>query len=269
MKPYLMAEMTMGEVREYLKKKDTVILPYGVVEQHGNHLPLSTDCCIAEMMANLLAEGLGCIVAPTLNYCFSGGMLPGTINVQPNHFSLVVTDIIQSLAVQGFRKIVILAGHGGSESLENLKESLRIAKWTNPYLHDVLVLFPALEEYSPTARKFVFEEHDFHAGCEETSLMLAWRGDLVHMERVRTDSAPILNMMLDNPDAYQKRTFLTKEKKDIPNTEQDPRIVFGVMGHPEKSSVELGKRIMEELRKNMVPAVRKLLKGAKMPEKEK
>ena len=263
MRTFLMAEMTMQEVREYLKTKDTIILPYGVVEQHGCHLPLSTDCCLAEMISTILAEELQCIVAPTLNYCFSGGMLPGTINVQPNHFSLIVTDIIQSLTVQGFRKIIIIAGHGGSESLDNLKESLRIAKWTNPYLHNTLILFPSFEEYSPLAYKAVFEEHDYHAGFLETAMMLAWKPELVQMDKMCTDPAPLVEMMLQDPDAYQKKTFFTAEKKDIPNTQQNPEITIGVMGHPEKTSVEFGKLIMEEIRKYMAPALKKLLDEVK------
>lgn len=263
MRTFLMAEMTMQEVRNYLQTKDTIILPYGVVEQHGAHLPLSTDCCLAEMISGILAEELECIVAPTLNYCFSGGMLPGTINIQPNHFSLVVTDIIQSLTVQGFRKIIIIAGHGGSESLDNLKESLRIAKWTNPYLHDTLILFPSLEEYSPSANKAVFEDHDYHAGYEETSLMLAYKPHLVQMDKMKTDSRELVEKMLADPDAYQKKTFLTKEKKDIPNTQQDPAITIGVMGHPEKASAEFGKKILEEVRQYMAPAVKQLLTDAK------
>lgn len=254
-----MAEMTMQEVREYLKSKDTIILPYGVVEQHGAHLPLSTDCCLAEMISGILAKELECIVAPTLNYCFSGGMLPGTINIQPNHFSLVVTDIIQSLTVQGFRKIIIIAGHGGSESLDNLKESLRIAKWTNPYLHNTLILFPALEKYSPSAKKAVFEDHDYHAGYEETSLMLAYKPELVQLDKMTTDPEELVEKMLADPDAYQKKSYLTSSEEDIPNTQQDPAVTVGVMGHPEKASIEFGKRIADEIRLYMAPALKKLL----------
>ena len=259
MRTVRMAEMTMQEVREYLKTKDTIILPYGVVEQHGAHLPLSTDCCLAEMISNILAEELQCIVAPTLNYCFSGGMLPGTINIQPNHFSCVVTDIIQSLAVQGFRKVIIIAGHGGSESLENLKESLRIAKWTNPYLHNITVLFPSFEEYSPLAYKAVFEDHDYHAGYLETSMMLAYKENLVQMDKMCTDPAPLLEMMLNDPDAYQKKTYLTAGKKDIPNTEQSPEITIGVMGHPEKASAAFGREVLNEIRERMAPCMKKIL----------
>ena len=66
-----MGEMTVKEVREYLKSNQTIVFPYGVVEQHGYHLPLNTDNINAENFALALAEKLDCIVAPCLNYCFS------------------------------------------------------------------------------------------------------------------------------------------------------------------------------------------------------
>src|SRR3989339_1130272 len=93
MKTVKMGEMTVLDVRNYLKKNKTVILPYGVVEQHGYHLPLDTDIRNAEIMGAKLAEKLGCIVAPTLNYCFSGGMLEGTINVRPNTFANMICEL--------------------------------------------------------------------------------------------------------------------------------------------------------------------------------
>ena len=117
-----MGEMTVAEVNAYLQCNKTIILPYGVVEQHGYHLPLDTDIRNAEIMSLKIAEQLGCIVAPTLNYCFSGGLLTGTINVKPNTFCLLVGEIIESLARQGFENIIINPGHGGSESMFALKE---------------------------------------------------------------------------------------------------------------------------------------------------
>src|SRR3989339_772575 len=150
MKTVKMGEMTVLDVRNYLKKNKTIILPYGVVEQHGYHLPLDTDIRNAEILGKMLAEKLGCLVAPTLNYCFSGGMLEGTINARPNTFSNLVCEIVESLTLQGFENIIIVPGHGGSESLVNLKESLRVAKWLNRGLDKCLVMFIQLWDFSPT-----------------------------------------------------------------------------------------------------------------------
>ena len=113
LKHYKMLDCTFPEVQEYLKTKKTVIIPYGLSEQHGAHLPLDTDVRNAEFISAKLAEKLDCLIAPTLNYTFSGGMLPGTINVKPTTFCNLVGEIIESLHLQGFRNFIIIPGHGG------------------------------------------------------------------------------------------------------------------------------------------------------------
>ena len=184
-----MSEMSVNDVRKYLETNQTIVFPYGIVEQHGYHLPLSTDIHNAEMLSDIIAEGLGCMVAPTLNYCFSGGMLPGTINVKPNHFSAFVVDIIESLTVQGFRNIVIVPGHGGSESLLHLKESLRILKWLNPALRETLILVTQIWDFSPTWTE-LFDKQDYHAAWAETSLLLHWCPEVVKLDKLKMDESP-------------------------------------------------------------------------------
>ena len=259
MAAYKMAEMSLNDVREYLKTNQTIVFPYGVVEQHGYHLPLSTDIHNAEMISEVIAEGLNCMIAPTLNYCFSGGMLPGTINVKPNHFSAVVTDIMESLTVQGFRNIIIVPGHGGSESLENLRESLRIAKWINPYLHQTNIFMISFEDYSPLAYHEVFDNNDYHSGKVETSMMMAYRPDLVHMEKLSMDPPEVAERMRQDPDSYQEKTCRTKLPGEIPTTVQRDDVVVGVMGHPEGANPEFGNAILQELRENLVPALKQAL----------
>ena len=254
-----MSEMSVMDVKKYLETNQTIVFPYGIVEQHGYHLPLSTDIHNAEMLSDIIAEGLGCMVAPTLNYCFSGGMLPGPINVKPNHFSAFVVDIIESLTVQGFRNVIIVPGHGGSESLENLRESLRIAKWMNPLLRDTTVLLISFEDYSPLAYKAVFEDHDFHSGKVETSMMLAYRPDLVHMENLTMDPPDVAERLRQDPDSYQDRTYKTALKEEIPSTKQHDDVQVGVMGHPELADAAFGQAILDEFRNNIIPVLKKEL----------
>ena len=94
---YKMLDCTFPEVQEYLKTKKTIIIPYALSEQHGAHLPLDVDVRNAEFISRKMAEKLDCLIAPTLNYTFSGGMLPGTINVKPTTFCNLVGEIIDSL----------------------------------------------------------------------------------------------------------------------------------------------------------------------------
>lgn len=260
MKTVKMGEMTVLDVRNYLKKNKTIILPYGVVEQHGYHLPLDTDIRNAEILGKMLAEKLGCIVAPTLNYCFSGGMLEGTINVRPNTFSNMICEIVESLVTQGFRNIIIVPGHGGSESLIHLKESLRVMKWLNKSVQDTLIMLIQLWEFSPTWLK-AFKSKDYHAGEIETSLIKYWTPEVVRSE-ITMDITKISEMMREDPDAFQVRSCFTDMKQEIPSTEQHGKIKVGVMGYPQKSNAATGKKVTDEILRNAVPALSKAIKNA-------
>ncbi len=260
MKTVKMGEMSVSEVREYLKTNKTIILPYGVVEQHGYHLPLDTDIRNAEVMGKKLAERLGCIIAPTLNYCFSGGTLEGTINIRPNTFSTMICEIVESLASQGFENIIILPGHGGSESMLHLKESLRIMKWLNSNIHDLLLIMLPLWDFSPTWLK-LFNNRDYHAAQAETSLMMYWHPELVRPE-ITMDSDEVAEMMRNDPDAFQVRTRFTDLEQEIVTTVQDPRIKVGIMGYPHEASVELGKKINDEILDNAVSALQTAISQA-------
>src|SRR5450830_1558892 len=99
----VMADMTVKMMRDYLKRKKSIIIPIGVIEQHGYHLPLKTDALIAAHLGRMIGEKTDTLVAPTMYQSFSGGGLPGTINISPATMSLVISDMLVSLVAQGFR----------------------------------------------------------------------------------------------------------------------------------------------------------------------
>ena len=261
MKSYRMQDMTFCEVKEYLKKNKTVILPYALSEQHGAHLPLDVDIRNCDFLSRALAAKLDCIVAPTLNYTFSGGMLPGTINVKPNTFSNLVGEIIESLALQGFENFIILPGHGGSESLLHLKESLRLLKWLNPALKNTLILLTQIWDFSPSWTK-LFAEKDYHAAWAETSLMLHWCPEVVRMDKMKLDKASVAERLREDPDSYQLRESFTDMKQEVVQTSQRSDVKIGVMGYPEKANAAFGAKIEKEFLANAVPAIKKAIAAA-------
>ena len=261
MKHYRMQDLTVRELQEYLKTNQTIILPYALCEQHGFHLPLDTDIRNAEFCSKALAEKLGCICAPVLNYTFSGGMLQGTINVKPNTFANLVGEIIESLVLQGFRNIIILPGHGGSESLLHLKESLRILKWLNPALRDTLILLTQLWDFSPTWTK-LFDEEDYHASDAETSLLLHWCPEVVRMDKLEMDVPEVAERLREDPDSYQLRESFTEMKQEVVQTTQREDVKIGVMGFPEKANAAFGAKIEKEFLDNAVPAIKQAIAAA-------
>ena len=258
---YKMLDCTFPEVQDYLKNNRTVIIPYGLSEQHSAHLPLDTDVRNAEYVSAKLAEKLDCLIAPTLNYTFSGGMLPGTINVKPTTFCNLVGEIIESLYVQGFRNFVIIPGHGGSESLLILKESLRILKWLNPSLADALIMLMPIWDYSPTWFK-MFDEKDYHAAKAETSLLLHWSPEVVRKDKITLDEPEIAERLRQDPDSYQLRESFTDNPNEIVQTSQREDVKIGVMGYPLEASAEIGRKIEEEFIQNGGDALLKAIAAA-------
>lgn len=245
----LMENMTVSLVREYLKRKQSIIIPLGVIEQHGNHLPLKTDALIAGGLAKQIGQRTDILVAPTIATSFSGGGLPGTINISPSVMSLVVSDTLLSLASQGFRNFYLFLCHGGSENARALDMALKLLLRLNPAFEHALIAllpvwkFPQCGGGWPQAVK----EGDWHAGWLETSLVMALEPELVRMQDLTLDAEPMLSQQIAHPDNYQQAEKIVDDPLVIPRMTQRPEITVGVMGFPHKASLELGKKMAEDI----------------------
>jgi creatinine amidohydrolase len=111
-----LAVSTWHEVEDYLRTSDGIIVPIGSVEQHGPNGLIGTDHLCAEVVAKGVGDKIGCAVAPTLNYGMSQHHLgfAGSATLRPSTLMLVVRDVVQSLAVHGFRHFFFINGHGGN-----------------------------------------------------------------------------------------------------------------------------------------------------------
>jgi creatinine amidohydrolase len=245
----VMELMTVKMVRAYLAEKKSVILPVGGIEQHGYHLPLRTDAIIAERLAWRAGERLGVLVAPSVLTTFSGGGLPGTINVTPSVMSLVVNDILVSLAGQGFRNIYLFLGHGGSENLRALNDGLRILLRSNTTFEHVLVAVLPVWRLGrkETGWRRALKERDWHAGWLETSMMLDLAPEFVRLNELELDSPELLRLQREHPDNYQRAEKIVDDPLVVPRLSQRPDIKVGVMGAPEQASRELGHEVNEDI----------------------
>ena len=102
-------------VEEYLKRDDRAVLPLGSTEQHA-YLSLSVDSILAERLAVEAAEPLGVPVFPVLAYGITPYFraFPGTITLRVETYISILRDILDAMAEQGFRRILIVNGHGGN-----------------------------------------------------------------------------------------------------------------------------------------------------------
>ena len=109
------AEMNWMQVRDHAATDDRAILPIGSTEQHA-YLSLSVDAILSERVAVEAAEPLAVPVFPVINYGLTPNFVeyPGTVTLKMSTLCAVVTDILDGIVRSGFKRIVIVNGHGGN-----------------------------------------------------------------------------------------------------------------------------------------------------------
>ena len=174
--------MTWPEVEEALKRTDVALIPVASIEQHGKHMPLGSDSYAAIEICKLIAQKAEVVVAPTVLAGLSSHHMgfPGTITLTPETFEAVVYETALSLIKHGFRKILILSGHGGnSVSVANVIQ--KINQETAATAFDLgQAQLPRMEPLYPMVAL------DVHAGVGETSEALYLFGSLVDMSQAET-----------------------------------------------------------------------------------
>ncbi len=107
--------MNWMQVEEYLERDDRAAVPLGSTEQHA-YLSLATDALIPERLAREAAEPLGIPVFPVLPYGISPyfSAFPGTVTLRQETYERLILDILDSLAGAGFRRVLLINGHGGN-----------------------------------------------------------------------------------------------------------------------------------------------------------
>ncbi len=119
------ARMNWQQIEAYLAHDDRAVLPLGCTEQHA-YLSLSTDSILAERVALDAAEPLGVPVFPVLAYGITPYFraYPGTLTLRVETYLRVIRDLLDSLVDTGFRRIVLVNGHGGNSPAQAL-----VAEW--------------------------------------------------------------------------------------------------------------------------------------------
>ncbi len=254
---YFMEKMSVLDMEHAMEKTKTVIIPVGVVEQHGYHLPLSTDIHNAVMPTRIAGDRLNAVVAPSVNYCFSGGTLLGTVNVSPNTFGLLISEICSEFVRMGFKNVVVLLGHAGTDNKAALKNTLQMLLRRDEELAKKITLsLVECWDLSPTwLDGFKMEpEHDFHAGMIETSLMMYWQPELVQ-DKIVMDDEYTSRMMRTDQDWFEKRERPIDHPFVVETVSQRDEIKVGVMGFPDRASYELGEKVCTEIVDNLVKYV--------------
>ena len=220
-------ELYDPEFRKLIKsKKPTIIIPVGSIEQHGAHLPITTDSDIVTEIASRLAKKCGFIVFPTISYGVSEEHYPlFNINTSSVSLSVFLSGIIKSLVENNIKSVKILNGHHGN--VEVLK------------MMELSPNFPSKPDFYSY---WHFMEHEFdHAGFVETSIMLAI-SDKVKMEKA--EKGLITKGLSD--EEIQRINKLSTQPGGFPKVTEN-----GVWGDPTGATKKDGEKFLAEIVRNL------------------
>lgn len=221
-----------------------MLVPVGSLEQHGSHLPIGTDTLVAVEIARRVGEKSGLVVAPPIYYCPSQleGMR-GTFTVRPGTMSSYLADICRSFALQGFKRIVFINGHGGNvASLDSIGTD--VSRETGSLIVRI--------DWWTMAQKRIGEilESALMHSCEgETSLMLSIDSSTVDMTKASADMsywdfvARMTRGEFNLPEMYLPFERLAKK---------------GVIGDPTKATAEKGEEILEAVTNDILAFIDRL-----------
>lgn len=171
------AELVPARVR-------TVLVPFGSLEPHGV-IPNGTDSLAPEAMARDIAARVDALIAPTLNYGMTEAMkaYPGAVSIAAETYAPFAEAVLDNLALQGFKNLIVLNGHGGNTAVLNAAAT-KVAN-----ARRVRVLVVNWWTLADDITKAVFKQNGGHAGNNETAYVQAVLPQHVHPERYRPEMA--------------------------------------------------------------------------------
>ncbi|MGB8644129.1 MAG: creatininase family protein [Anaerolineae bacterium] len=223
-----LADISWDQCQEYLTYDNRILLPIGATEAHGRHLGLGCDHILAEAIARQAGEQTGVLVAPVLAYGMSYHLtkFPGTLSLAPATLVLVLRDLLYAAYQYGFRRMVVVNGHGGNDpSLSSAAADLgrefadlrikNLTWWTEPAVAQLV-------------DQAAGSQRGTHASTHETAFLMATRPEAIHMDRVARRDAPVE----PSRDLINPRMF----------AEKYPDSVMGLA--PLRATPELGQQIL-------------------------
>lgn len=260
------AYLSYVDIAEYLKTKDTILVPMASTEQHGPHLPLYTDTITAVEITERVSEAIGVLHTPPLwagyspQHMYGVGQGRGTVTLRAGTLLNLMNDVARSLIHHGFNRIIFVNGHGSNVKvvdpvLRKLRyETGAMIGFVKPYMERYVGVLDGLMENPPE------ETPGWHSSELETSQDLAWNPDLVRMERAVDTRAHTPAFL---PDAFKKND-------GMPDTEFEGYQYFtfpmdhhefvenGIIGNPLRATAEKGEEAFRRYSEHLARGILEL-----------
>lgn len=242
-------ELSWREAKQAVADGKVIIIPFGSIEQHGHHLPLGTDSINLTNTAILAAQQAGAIVAPTQVYGVSHNHLDfaGTMSLEPDTLIAIIQDLVASLYHHGFRRLLLLNGHGGNNA--TIEVGAIKARKRFP---DAIIGYSYSAALARDARPLWTSGYVYHADEGETARLAAIRPELVEMAAAIRDVTPVF-------DRYYHRYYDPGSNGEsltglvtygLPQTQV--LAASGTMGDASVADPDLGRQAIELTVKNLV-----------------
>ena len=227
-------DLTQPEIAQQLKKNPLVVLPAGSVEQHGPHLPTGTDIFASQVIGHAVAERMDGLLLPATPFGVTPLHMPfeGTITLTPDTYIRVVTETAVSTAKHGVKYLLILNWHEGNIP------SLQIAAEALHREHGMTVV--TVQACYVAAELFGHECGGLtHGGEIEALAVLAYRPDLVHLDRISALSDQQHGRKMDKLRRTRSYQPVLTDIRSIAPT--------GWYGSPEHATVEKASRMLNAI----------------------
>lgn len=245
------ADKKWPEIEDAVKRGSVIILPVGMIEEHGHHLPLSTDTEIATAVAIRVAKNISdripVLVLPAIWTGYHNRPVsewPGGIKLEPETLMHLVYDVCASLCKDGFKKIVLINGHGQNPAiLEIVCRKIFDVYNVNPILTSV---WKMIGKEGAKIRKSEIGGMAGHGDEVETALMLAINEGAVDMTKAVDESAANHNKFIagdlfpehDMVSGVYWSTWAVQESKT------------GILGDATSATKETGEKLLRLIVKN-------------------
>jgi len=227
-------ELSQPEIAAQFKANPLVLLPAGSVEQHGPHLPTGTDTFAANVICAAVAERMNGLVLPATPFGVTPMHMPfeGTITFTPDTYIRVVTETCVSTAKHGAKRLIILNWHEGNiPSLAIAAESLHRDHGMS--VLTVQACYVAEELYGKTCNGLT------HGGEIEALAVLAYRPELVHLDRIDYSSDHTHGHKWDKLRRTRSYQPVLTDIRTIAAT--------GWFGSPQHATAEKGLRMLNDI----------------------